>query len=47
MGVDVRQARVYDSKRLYVQKTCITFVTVTVPAPNVLAADVFRTGIFH
>ena len=32
---------------LSVQKTFITFITVTVTASNVLAADVFSTGIFH
>ena len=40
--------RGYITRRLLsVQKTFITFITVTVPAPNVLVADIFGTGIFH
>jgi len=38
----------YMTRRLLpVQKTFITFITVTVPAPNVLVVYMFGTGIYH
>jgi hypothetical protein len=40
-------ARVNDLATTVFAKTFITYVTVTVPATNVLAVDVFGTGIFH
>lgn len=43
----IRLARVNDSATTVFSKTFITYVRVTVPATNVLAVDVFRTGIFH
>ena len=33
------------NQKLFVQNICHTIVTV--PAPNVPAADIFGTGIFH
>ena len=38
--------RVYYSASAICAKAFITYIGVTVPAPNVLAADVFGTGIF-
>jgi len=37
----------YDPAPTVCAKTFITYIGVTVPAANVLAADVFGTGIFH
>jgi len=45
--VDVCLARVYDSATTNCAKAFITYNRVTVPTTNVLAADVFDTGIFH
>ena len=43
----IRLARVYDSATIICAKAFIIYISVTVPAPNVLATDVFGTGIFH
>jgi hypothetical protein len=45
--VGIHLARVYDSATIICAKAFITYISVTVPAPNVLATDVFGTGIFH
>ena len=37
----------YDSAPTVCVKTFFTYIRVTVPAANVLAADVFGTGIFR
>ena len=39
-------ARVYYSASTICARAFITYIRVTVPAPIVLAADVFGTGIF-
>jgi hypothetical protein len=38
---------VYDSATNVCGKAFITYITVTVLAPNFLTGDVFGTGIFH
>jgi hypothetical protein len=38
---------VYDSANTTSSKTLITYIKVTMPAPNVVAADVFETRIGH
>jgi hypothetical protein len=45
-GVGVRLERVYDSATICA-KTFIPYITANVSAPNVLAANVIVTGIFH
>jgi hypothetical protein len=40
----IRLERMYDSETTTFVKTFITYITA--PAPNVLAADVFGTGVF-
>jgi hypothetical protein len=42
----IRLAGVYDSATTVLAKAFFTYVRVTVPATNVLAVDVFGTGIF-
>ena len=39
--------RVYDLATTICAKTFIAYIAVIVTAPDVLAADVFRTGIFR
>ena len=39
--------RAYASATTMCAKVFITDITVTLPAPNVIAADIFGTGIFH
>jgi hypothetical protein len=41
VGVDIRLARVYDSATTICAKIFITYIIVTLPAANVLAADVY------
>jgi hypothetical protein len=43
----MRLASVYDSASTTSSKTFITYVTVTMPAANIVAADVFGTGTVH
>jgi len=45
-AVGIRLARVCDSVSTICAKASITYIRVTVPAPNVLAADVFGTVYF-
>jgi hypothetical protein len=45
--VGISLARVYDSVTTICAKAFITYMRVTVLAPNVLVAEVFGTGIFH
>jgi hypothetical protein len=45
--VGIRLARVYVSATTICAKTFITYIAVTVQTPNVVAADVFATGILH
>jgi hypothetical protein len=47
VGVDIRLARMYDAATTTCAKEFITYIIVTVPAANVLAADVFWYGIFE
>lgn len=42
----IRLARVYDSTTSTCSKAFVTFIRVSVPAPNVLEDDIFRTVIF-
>lgn len=42
MGLGIRLARVYDSATTLC-KAFITYTSVSMPVPNVLAADVFGT----
>ena len=42
----IRLARAQDSTTVWV-KTFTTYITVTVPASNVLVADIFGTVTFH
>lgn len=42
----IRLTRVYDPAYTICGKAFITCISVTVPAPNYLAADVFGIGIF-
>jgi hypothetical protein len=44
--VDNRLARLCNSERTIRAKAFVTSIRVTVPAPNVLAANVFRNGTF-
>jgi hypothetical protein len=44
-GAGIRLARV--SNLAICAKALITYVRLNVQAPNILAADVFGTGIFH
>jgi hypothetical protein len=46
VGVDIRLARVYDTATTICAKAFITYIIETMSAANVLAADVFGTGIF-
>jgi hypothetical protein len=46
-GVGIRLARVYDSATTTCVKTFVTYIKERVRTPNILAADVFGTGIFH
>jgi hypothetical protein len=46
-GVGTRLAGVYDSANTTSLKTLITYVRVTMLAPNDVAVDVFGTGIVH
>jgi hypothetical protein len=46
-GVGICLASVYGSANTTSSKTLITYVRVTMPAPDVVAADVFGTGIVH
>jgi hypothetical protein len=39
--------RVYEPANTICGKAFITCISVTMPAPNFLAADVFGNGIFH
>jgi hypothetical protein len=43
----IRLAMVYDSATTVFAKAFITYVRMTVPATNLLAVDVFGTGIFR
>lgn len=44
----IRLAKVCKPQQLQpVQKTFLTYILVTVEIPNVLAADVFGTGVFY
>jgi hypothetical protein len=45
--VDIHLVSVYDPETTVCAKTFITYIRVTLLAPNVLATDVFGTGIFH
>jgi hypothetical protein len=45
--VGIRLARVCDSGSNICAKAFFAYLMVTVPAPNVLAADVFGTGVFR
>jgi hypothetical protein len=45
--VGIRLGRAYDSAATVCVKTFIYYMRVIIPAPDVLAADVFGTGIFH
>ena len=40
VGVDIRLARVHDPATNICAKACITYIMVTMPAANVLVADV-------
>jgi hypothetical protein len=46
-GVGILLASVYDSANTTSSKTLIAYIRVTMPALNVVAADVFGTGIVH
>jgi hypothetical protein len=46
-GVGIRLVKVYESATATCAETFITYIRVIVPASNILAADVFGTGIFH
>jgi hypothetical protein len=46
-GVGIRLASVYDSANTTSAKTLITYIRVIMPAPAVVAADAFGTGIVH
>jgi hypothetical protein len=46
VGVDIRLARVYDYAAATCAKGFISYIIVTMPAANVLSADVFGFGIF-
>jgi hypothetical protein len=43
----IRLAKVYDLATTTSPEVFFTYITATVPAPNVVADDVFGTGIFH
>ena len=45
--MDIFLARAYDSATTICAKAFITYNRVNVPVTNILAADVFNTGIFH
>jgi hypothetical protein len=45
--VGIPLVRICDSSNTICVKTLITWITVTVPASKVPAADVFGIGIFH
>jgi hypothetical protein len=46
-GVGIRLGIVYDSANTTGSKTLITYVSLVMPAANVVAADIFGTGIVH
>jgi hypothetical protein len=46
-GVGIGPARVYYLATSIYAKAFVTYIPVTVPATNVLIANVFGTGIFH
>jgi hypothetical protein len=46
-GVGIRLTSVCDSANTTRSKTLIAYINVTVSARNVVAADVFGTGIMH
>jgi hypothetical protein len=46
-GIGIRLASVYDSASITSSKTLITYIRLTMPAPNVVEADVPGTGIVH
>jgi hypothetical protein len=46
-GVGIGLARVNDSATSFCAEALITYIPVTVPATNVLTADVVDTGIFQ
>jgi hypothetical protein len=46
-GVGICLASVYDSANTTGSKTLITYIRVTMSAPNAVAANVFGTGIVH
>jgi hypothetical protein len=43
--MDIPLERIYDSATITCVEKCITYIRVIVRTPNVLAADVFGTGI--
>lgn len=46
-GIRIGRMRVYDSTTTICAKEFITYMTVAVPVPNVLVADVFGIGTCH
>jgi hypothetical protein len=46
-GVGTRLARLYDSATTGCMKALVPCARGTLPAYNILKADVFETGIFH
>jgi hypothetical protein len=46
-GVGIGPASVYGSANTACSKTLITYIRVTTPAPNAVAANAFGTGIVH
>jgi len=47
MGVGIRLTNVCGPAITVCAKACISYITVTVPAPNILAVEIFGTDIFH
>lgn len=45
--MSIRLARVYDSATTICSQTLIIYITLIVPVPNVLMADMFESDIFH
>jgi hypothetical protein len=46
-GMGIGLVRIYDSAIAFCAKAFITYVRVTVAAPNFLGGNIFGTGTFH
>lgn len=46
-GIGIGLTKVYDSTTTICAKEFITYISVAVPVPNVLVADVFGIGTCH